>query len=267
MSDYLEANYKAIELSLAEKVLTLTLNRPEAANGLNLQMACELKTVAQHCRQDSRVRVLVITGSGKFFCAGGDVKTMHDMGDQAGVGIKEIADNLHSAISMFARMPQPLVTMVNGTAAGAGFSIAICSDYAIAKKSAKFTMAYTGVGLSPDGSSSYFMPRLIGLRGTQDLMLTNRVVDASEAMSMGLISKVVEDDMLEVEANKVINALVRNSPESNASIKQLLLLSSTSSLETQLEAESQAISACASSKNGLEGISAFVEKRKPKFSL
>lgn len=166
--------YGTLIVDRRDKIVTIALNRPEDAHCLNGQMATELASVAAQCDTDSSVRAVVLTSSGRFFCAGGDVKAMAGLGKDTANAMKRMADELHRAISAFSRMRAPLIVAVNGVAAGAGFSLAVTGDIVIASESASFIMAYTAVGLSPDGSSSYFLPRLIGLRRTQELMLTNR---------------------------------------------------------------------------------------------
>jgi 2-(1,2-epoxy-1,2-dihydrophenyl)acetyl-CoA isomerase len=149
-------------------VAVIALNRPHHANGLNGQMAAELVRVSSELAGDPGVRAVVLTGNGRFFCAGGDVKEMAGYGAQTAVRVKRLADDVHRAISTFARMKAPLVVAVNGVAAGGGFSLAMVGDLVLASASASFTMAYSAAGLSPDGSSTYFLPRLVGLRKTQN---------------------------------------------------------------------------------------------------
>ena len=260
------SNYQTITFSVAEGVARITLNRPEAANGINPELAAELASAAAACDGNPAVRVVILSANGRFFSAGGDVKAMAKMGDGMPAGLKALADDLHKATSTLARMSAPLVVAVNGVAAGAGFSLAIAGDLVIAGESAGFTMAYSKVGLSPDGSSSYFLPRLVGLRKTQELMLTNRQLTAAEAWEWGLINSVVADADLQAEAEKLAALVASASPESNAAIKGLLLQSFGSGLETQMEIEGRTIAGCAATANGREGVAAFVEKRRPKFS-
>jgi 2-(1,2-epoxy-1,2-dihydrophenyl)acetyl-CoA isomerase len=243
----------------------ITLNRPDAANGLNPLMARELADAAAGCDHDPSVKVVVLTATGRFFSAGGDVKAMAGFGDRTAAGIKSLADDLHRAVSTFARMAAPLVVAVNGVAAGAGFSLALLGDLVLAGDTAAFTMAYTSVGLSPDGSSSYFLPRLIGLRRAQELMLTNRKLSAAEALDWGLVTRVVPDADLMAETLALATTLARGSSDSNAAIKRLLLETFTNPLETQMELEGRTIAGCAGSANGREGIAAFVEKRRPDY--
>ena len=246
--------------------LTITLNRPDAANGINPTLARELAEVAFDCAADRSLRVVVLTATGRFFSAGGDVKAMAGMGDDIGKGIKALADDLHRAISHFARMRAPLICAVNGVAAGAGMSMAACGDLVIAGQSAAFTMAYTKVGLSPDGSSSWTLPRLIGMRRTQELMLTNRTLQAEEALAWGLVTQVVDDAALPDAVDALVAQVLKGSPDSNATAKRLLLGSFDHGLETQMELEGQGIAACADGPNGREGVAAFVGKRAPEFS-
>jgi len=257
--------YTTLKFETDGQIATITLNRPDFANGLNAAMAAELKAVARICENAEDIRVVILTGAGTFFCAGGDIKEMSQQGPKAGQHIKNLADDLHAAISTFSRMDQPVIMAVNGTAAGAGFSLAVSGDLVVASPTAKFTMAYTKAGLSPDGSSSYFLPRLIGLRRTQDLMFTNRVLSSEDALDWGLINYISEPDDVLARAWSIAKLLVQGARASNAAIKKLLLSSFSNTLETQMEIEGRMISACAASPDGQEGIKAFVEKRPPQF--
>ena len=187
---------ETLDFSISNNIATITLNRPENANALNPIMAKELSNMAIECDENKDIRAVIIEGSGKMFCAGGDLKAFSDAGDSASALIKQMAGDLHIAISRFSRMDAPTIAATNGTAAGAGFSIAISADVVISVKSAKFVMAYTNAGLSPDGSSTYFLPRRIGDRRARELMLTNRVLSAEEALEWGLINKIVEQENL-----------------------------------------------------------------------
>jgi 2-(1,2-epoxy-1,2-dihydrophenyl)acetyl-CoA isomerase len=247
------SNFEHIIFEKQGAIARLTLNRPDAANGLDSLMASELKQAAQLCSGDPELKVVVLSASGRFFCAGGDIKEMMSHGDEVGEAVKSLADDLHSAISILSRMQAALIVAVNGVAAGAGFSLALIGDIVLAAESSSFTMAYTRAGLCPDGSSSYFLPRLVGLRKAQELMLTNRTLSAQEACTLGMVTRVVTDDDLAAQA------------EQTAYVKKLLLASPGNDLETQMELEGQLVSRCAASPDGREGIQAFVDKRKPKF--
>ena len=246
-------------------VVVLTLDRPDAANCLDPALARELVTAAAACDADPSVRAVVLTATGRFFCAGGDVRSMVGFGEDVRLGIKALADDLHRAISTFTRMAAPLVVAVNGVAAGAGFSIAAAGDLVLAARSAQFTMAYTNIGLSPDGSSSYFLPRLIGLRRTQELMLTNRVLTAADAADWGIVTRVVDDDALRDEALALATTLAAGSLGAHGGVKRLLAETFGNPLETQLELEARTIAERAASPDGREGVTAFVERRPPRF--
>jgi 2-(1,2-epoxy-1,2-dihydrophenyl)acetyl-CoA isomerase len=163
-------------------------------------------------------------------------------------------------------MDAVLITAVNGVAAGAGFSIAVTGDLVLAAESASFTMAYTRAGLSPDGSSSYYLPRLVGIRKTQELMLTNRTLSAADASQWGLVTEVVPDAELADRANQLADQMAATSRQSNGAVKALLLATFKNGIEEQMELEGKLIAAAADSTDGREGVDAFMAKRKPEFS-
>jgi 2-(1,2-epoxy-1,2-dihydrophenyl)acetyl-CoA isomerase len=258
------SEYQTIRLEQSGAIARITLNRPDAANGMNDTMTRELADAAALCDNDE-TKVVVLTGSGRFFCAGGDLKSFATAPSRAR-HIKGVADDLHRAISTFARMDAVLITSVNGTAAGAGFSIAVTGDIVLAAESASFTMAYTKVGLSPDGSSSYFLPRLIGITKTKELMLTNRTLSAEEASQWGLVTQVVPDDELAAKTDQLAAQMALTAGRSNGAIKALMLSTFSSGLEEQMELESRLIAKQAESADGREGVDAFMAKRKPEFA-
>lgn len=257
--------FNALKYTNEDRLATIVLNRPNDANGLTLEMATELAEAAKLVSSDDSVKAVVITGEGRFFCAGGDVASMYHA-DNSGEAVKAIADALHDAIEIFATMDAPVICAVNGVAAGAGFSMAVMGDLVIAADSAKFTMAYSNIALSPDGSSTYYLPRLVGLRKAQELMYTNRVLSAEEALDWNLINYVVPADDLASKIEEVTGMFLKGSRQSNASIKKLLISSETNSLHDQMMLESQTISDCANGDDGKEGVASFIEKRKPTFS-
>jgi 2-(1,2-epoxy-1,2-dihydrophenyl)acetyl-CoA isomerase len=258
--------FETLLFEVRDGVAQITLNRPDAANSIDVRLARELMEVAIRCDEDAKVRAVLMTGTGKRFCAGGDLKAFASYVGELPGALKETVIYLHAASSHFARMDAPLVVAVNGVAAGAGMSLAVAGDLVLAAESAKFVMAYTAAGLSPDASSSYFLPRLIGLRRTQELMLTNRLLSAAEALEWGLINRVVPDARLAVEARELAQALARGPTRAFGTVKTLLAESFSGTLETQLEREARGIVAMGRSADGREGVRAFVEKRKPIFS-
>ncbi|GAA0611013.1 enoyl-CoA hydratase-related protein [Sporichthya brevicatena] len=258
--------FETLTVERIERVERITLNRPEDAHGVNLTLARELAVVARECDQDPEVRAVLLTATGRFFCAGGDLKEMAAHADRPGPFVKELADTLHRASSSFARMAAPLVVAVNGVAAGAGFSLAISGDLVLAAESAKFTAAYTRAGLSPDGGLTYALPRLVGLRRAQELILTNRLLTAPEAEAWGLVTRVVPDAELAEVALAAASDLAAGAAGSNAAVKSLLLSSYGNDFEAQIELEARTIAACAASPDGAEGREAFIAKRAPKFA-
>ena len=246
-------------------IVRITLDRPDHANGLDAAMGRELREAALRCERDPAIKAVILAASGRFFCAGGDINEMLQHGDQVGEALKSLADDLHAAISSFNRMPAVLIVAVNGVAAGGGFGLAVMGDVVLAAESASFTMAYTRAGLSPDGGSTWLLPRLIGLRRAQELMLTNRTLSAFEAADLGLVTRVVDDDGLLEEADRLAAEFAAGARLPVAYIKKLLLASAANDLDSQMELEGQLLSRCAASPDGREGIRAFVEKRKPDF--
>ena len=257
---------ETLDFSISDNIATITLNRPEHANALNPSMAKELSNVAIECDENKDVRAVIIEGSGKMFCAGGDLRAFSDAGDSAPTLIKQMAGDLHIAISRFSRMNAPTIAGVNGTAAGAGFSIAISADLVVSAKSAKFVLAYTNAGLSPDGSSTYFLPRRIGDRRARELMLTNRVLSAEEAMEWGLINEIVDEENLSAMVKELAEKFANGPTLAYGRVKSLLNASFDNGLETQMEFEARAISDMARSSDGKEGIQAFLNKRKANFT-
>jgi 2-(1,2-epoxy-1,2-dihydrophenyl)acetyl-CoA isomerase len=257
-------DFETLRFAQSGPIASIVLDRPEAANGMNDTLTRELAEVAALCDTDA-TKVVTLTGAGRFFCAGGDLKAMA-AAPSPGAYVKGIADDLHRAMSTFARMDAVLITAVNGVAAGAGFPLGVSGDLVLAAESASFTMAYTKAGLSPDGSSSYLLPRLVGLRRTQELMITNRVVTASEALEWGLVTTVVPDAELPAKLDELAARTATGARGSNSAVKKLLLSTYGARFEDQLDYEAQLISECADSADGKEGIGAFLGKRKPEFS-
>ena len=258
-------DYKMIIFEKRDGVAYITLNRPDEANALDLATATELHEAALDCDQDAGVRAVLISANGRMFCGGGDLKFFHGSDDGIESLLMQVTLQFHRAISLFNRMNAPVVMAINGTAAGGGFSFAISGDIIFAAESAKFVSAYTAAGLSPDGSSTYLLPRYIGLRRAKELMLTNRVLSADEARDYDLIDYVVPDAGLFEAADKQARAFATGPTRAYGAVKRLLDGSFNESLETQLELEARSISSLAAGTDGSEGIRAFVEKRKPTF--
>jgi 2-(1,2-epoxy-1,2-dihydrophenyl)acetyl-CoA isomerase len=246
-------------------VARLTLNRPEVGNLIDLEMARSIVQALSKCETDPAIRCVVLTGSGRMFCAGGDVGLFASAGARAPVLLSELAGTLHLAVSRLARMPKPLLVLVNGPAAGAGLSLALLGDVVLAARSAHFTAAYSAVGLTPDGGLSWTLPRLVGLRKAQEMILTNLRVTAAEAERIGLVTRMVDDELLVNEGAAIAASLSHSATAALADARMLLLGSFTASLESQLELESRTIGAAGARAESREGIAAFLQKRKPNF--
>jgi 2-(1,2-epoxy-1,2-dihydrophenyl)acetyl-CoA isomerase len=255
---------KTVLYEVRGHVARVRLNRPQAGNSLDLEMARQLAEVALECESNRDVRAVLLQGAGNNFCLGGDIKVF---AAQAGLEryLREITSFLHLAVSRFARLDAPVIAAVQGAAAGGGFSLAISCDLVVAAETATFLMAYSKIGMAPDGGSTYFLPRLVGLKRAVELALTNRVLGAREAREWGLVTEVIADEKLMERAEELARTLAAGPTHAFGSAKRLLHSGSNQSLETQMELESRAISEAGGSTDGKEGIRAFVEKRKAVF--
>ncbi|MBT3425656.1 MAG: enoyl-CoA hydratase [Gammaproteobacteria bacterium] len=259
-------SFSTIEFSVEDNIATITLNRPDAANAMNPQMAKELSECAKGCQENADIRAVIIQANGKMFCAGGDLSEFAAAKEAVGSLLLSMTADLHLFISRLTRMNAPVIAAVQGTAAGAGFSLAAAADITIAADRAKFTMAYTNAGLSPDGSSTYFLPRRIGDRKTRELMLTNRVLSAAEAVDWGIINQAVAAEELEPTVSAIAAQLANGPTLAFGSVKALLNQSFDNSLETQMELEAKSIASLSRSPDGHEGIQAFLAKRPAEFT-
>jgi 2-(1,2-epoxy-1,2-dihydrophenyl)acetyl-CoA isomerase len=258
-------SYQHILFDVSDSVALITLNRPDDANAIHKPMVEELLDIALRCYREKDIRAVILTGAGKMFCGGGDLKTFNSLGDDAANYVDQTATVLHHAISRFSRMAAPLVMAVNGTAAGGGFSLALCGDYVIAAESAKLISAYTASGLTPDGSSTYYLAKHVGLLRAKELILTNRLLSAEEACAWGLVSKVVPDGQLMDEATGLARTFAAGPTKAYGIAKNLLTTAYSESLEAQLDAESRGIAATMSSRDGRHGLESFLNKQKPEF--
>jgi 2-(1,2-epoxy-1,2-dihydrophenyl)acetyl-CoA isomerase len=257
--------YQHLIVKRAAQVATIVLNRPHAFNALDLDLGRELFHAALDVDEDPGVRCVVVTGAGRAFCAGGDVKAFADNLPRIGAFIKELTTYLHGAVSRLIRSDKPVIMAVNGVAAGGGFSLALSGDLVVAAESARFSMAYSRIAATPDGSSSYFLPRLIGLRRTMELYFTNRALSAREAFEWGLLTRVVPDPDFETAVDALAQELARGPTRAFGAAKRLLHQSTWESLETQMELEAQAIAASGHTRDFAAGVTAFANKQAPTF--
>lgn len=213
---------------------------------------------------EGALRVVRLTARGRFFCPGGDVPWMVAQPDMR-AGVHELASTLHEGLFILADLDAPVVAAVHGPAAGAGMSLVLGADVAIAGSSAVFSMAYTGVGLSPDGGASWLLPRIVGRRAAMDIMLSNRRIAADEAASLGIVTRTVPDDELASVVDDYVQRLSSGPTASYGTVKRLLAASSQADFREHLASEADAIATLAGSPTGAEGIEAFVQKRAPAF--
>ncbi|MGD8229161.1 MAG: enoyl-CoA hydratase-related protein [Desulfobacteraceae bacterium] len=239
------------------------LNSPKSYNAFNLEMIQHLAERLTALATDQGIKAVVITGQGKVFCAGGDLKWVAGFGRGYGEAFHELAARYHQAILEIRRMSKPVVAAINGLAAGGGFSMALACDFRVMEASAVLRQAYTGNGLSIDGGGTFTLPRIVGLARAMEIAGFDRPIDSATAESWGLVTEVVEDGQACKRAMEILEEMKKGSLSSFATSKKLINDSFDTSFETQLEKEREALSRCADHPNGREGISAFLEKRKP----
>ena len=258
----------AVLLDVTDGVGWITLNRPQAYNAINTDLAERLLDAVIRCDEDDEVRALVVTGKGPSFCSGGDIRQMMDAvardGDAAAF-LKLLTVSLHEAIATMAHMSKPVITAVNGVAAGAGFSLALAGDLVVAVENARLTVAYTAIGLAPDGSSTFTLPRLIGRTRAFELICTNRALSASEARELGLVNQVFPTAQFIERVREYAVGVAQGPTAALGYAKKLLTLSAQNSVETQMEHERRAIAACGRTADFREGVDAFFAKRPARF--
>jgi 2-(1,2-epoxy-1,2-dihydrophenyl)acetyl-CoA isomerase len=250
-------------------VATITLNRPEALNALNRELTLALRDAVFTAEQDAAVRCLVIRG-GEHFMAGGDLKWFHEsVGGtapaQVRVQFEGFIQEVHGIIISLRRMPKPVLASVRGAAAGFGLSLMMACDLAIAADNAYFTLAYTSIGVSPDGGSTFALPRILGQKKAMEAALLNERFDAATAERLGLVNRVVAAAALAAETAKLASRLAAGPTAVYGRTKALLNSSLNNGLETQLQREAEAFAQSAAEPDFKEGLAAFLEKRKPQW--
>ncbi len=253
---------ETMSYSVSDGVAHVRFTRPKGANAVNPMFAREFREVALAAEFDETVRAVSVTAEGKVFCAGGDLKEFAEAGDALPSVAASMLVDFHGAIYHMNRMPKPWVAGVRGAAGGAGLSLVSAFDLVVCGESAKFTMAYTRAGVTPDGTSSYFLARHIGLRRMLGLTLTNRLLDAETAERWGLVNRVVGDDDVDQATADLTQSLAAG-PAAVGTAKRVIYEGFESPLEQAGEAEAAWITAAMATHDGREGISAFAEKRSP----
>lgn len=243
----------------------VTLNRPEVYNALDEDI---LKLLANHMAdlgKDKTVDAVIITGEGKAFCSGGDLKAIHDFSKGMAEGVYELATLFHQAVQEMRRMKKPVLAAINGVAAGGGFSLALACDFRVMGRSAVLRQAYTSSGLSIDGGASFALPKLVGMARAMEIVAFDTPIPAEQALAWGLVTEVAEDDHLLEAATNMVSGLAQGSLHAFGVCKTLMTDSFHTALEVQLDMERVGISTCTGHADGQEGIRAFLEKRKPVF--
>lgn len=255
-----------VSLTTKNKVATILLNRPKTYNALDRDTVGELQTLLLQASTDPEIHGVVITGAGKAFSAGGDIRGVmeHPQGPAAAFNV--LAAYVHLCVTEIRRMRKPVVAAINGVAAGGGFSLALASDFRVMARSARLKQGFTSNALCIDGGATFTLPRLVGLARALEIAAFDEPISAEQALAWGLVTKVVDDGQVVAEAERLVHAVAERSLHTFGWSKQLLTNSSDTPLEAQLENERQGLLACVSHLDGIEGMTAFLEKRPPVYN-
>jgi len=244
---------------------TLTFNRPDVYNAMNTELILALREVTAEIVASKTIRALILKGAGKAFLAGGDVGLFYRNRDTIAETVKPLGDVLHAGIKNIRNMPFPVIAQIHGACAGAGLSVAMAADFAYAAEGAQFNTAYTKIGLSPDGGSTFFLPRYVGMKRAIELTMLADMFDARTAANMGIINRAVPDAELEQQVAALAERLSNGATQAFARAKKLINQSFVTPIDQQLDDEIACFAECAKTNDFREGVTAFVEKRKPRF--
>ncbi|KMS53302.1 enoyl-CoA hydratase/isomerase family protein [Sphingobium cupriresistens] len=247
--------------TLEDGLATITLNRPEAGNAMSWELIDGFSHVVERLTGTPGVRAVLIRAEGKNFCVGGDIRSFASESDPAGF-IERLARRLHEGLALLAQHPAPIIVAAQGASAGAGLSLVASGDVVLVGRSASFAMAYTGIGLTADGGATWLLPRLIGLRATQEMAYLGRRLDAAEAVDLGLATRAIADETLTEEAAAIATRIAAGPTGAFGGVKRLLAQSYVTSLPNHLDAEATAIGVAMAGADAREGVAAFLERRK-----
>jgi len=257
-------NYNTLIVELNEGILTITLNRPDSYNACNEELTAELQQVLIHAKEDDDTRVIVLTGAGKAFCSGQDLKDA-----PSGGGKRSLKDSLerryNPIIRLLREIPKPIICAINGVAAGAGLSLALACDMRIMSASAKLVEAFMGIALIPDSGATYFYPRMLGYAKAFEFATLNKPIDADMALQLGLVNMVTHPKAFKETVFALASQYAQGPTQTYGFIKMLLQQGMISSLDTMLEMEGDYQQRAGDSEDYSEGVKAFIEKRKPVF--
>ena len=258
-------SYETLIVDQSGPIATITLNRPDARNALDFAMRRELLTALDEIEANPAARVVILTGAGGHFCAGGDVKSMRERRQTAAEGRRRV-QMLNTMVQRLVDFPRPTIAMVDGYAVGAGTNLALCCDLVIASDRAKFGELFNKIGLAPDGGGTWFLPRLVGLARAKELIFTGDVFDAAEAARIGLVNRVVPVAELRAVTHALAEKIAGGPPAVQRMAKHMLNRAATSDLPAALDLEAYSQGLAIAGNDHQEGLAAFFEKRPPKFS-
>ena len=251
-------------------IATLTINRPESRNALSPALRRQMTDTLREFETDRAVRCVILRGAGEHFMSGGDVKSFltyaQQPADERRRAFLQRIHDLHPIMMVMRRMPQPILGSIRGAVAGAGVSIALNCDLLVAAQDAFFTLAYVHIGASPDGGATYHLPRVVGAKKAMEIALLGDRYDAQTALDLGLVNWVVPTDKLEAETQRIAERIATGPSQAHAGVKRLLGMSLDNGMAEQLQAEAETFGDVATSDDWVEGVRAFNEKRKPRFS-
>lgn len=253
----------AILFNVESGVAFITMNRPDKLNSFNRPMALQLQAILDECASDENIRAIYLTGAGKGFCAGQDLA---EVVDPEGPGMQRIlSEHYNPIVQRLREIQKPVVAAVNGVAAGAGANIAFACDIVVSKSSASFIQAFSKIGLIPDSGGTFTLPRLIGFQRASALMMLGDKVSAAEALQMGMLYKVFEEEVFETESKKLALQLATMPTKALGYIKQALNASATNTIQSQLALEDELQQKAAATADFKEGVDAFLAKRAPQY--
>lgn len=260
-------SYKCLIYGEQEGIATLTLNRPERLNALGDTLRQDLHDALTRASDDPAIRVIILTGAGRGFCSGGDVKAMNEAKEsgRSQALLDKVAPSRDQTILAIRDAPKPIIAAVNGPAAGAGMNLALACDIRIASTTARFGETFVKRGLHVDWGGTYFLPRIVGMAKACELIFTGEIIDAAEALRLGMVSQVVAPEKLMLTVQELAHKIAAGPPIAIRLAKRALYRSQDSDLRSALEFETYAQNICRDTEDATEGIRAFVEKRAPSF--
>lgn len=255
-----------MELIVENKIAQIFFNRPEIYNPLDLQTARELYSILRRVSEDKTVDAVIISGRGKAFCAGGDIRAVLNHPDGPATAFHQMAINVQPCVMEIRKMRKPVIAAINGIAAGGGFSLSLACDFRVIDETAKMKLGFTSNALSIDAAGTFNLPRIVGQAKALEIATFDEPITAKEALNMGLVTKVAAEGEVLKNAIDLAHKIFEKSLNTFGWSKQLINSSFESTIETQMEKEHEGLVACVSHPDGIEGLNAFVEKRKPKYN-